>query len=181
MRIQTDLQIATRLTVSQLKHVNNQTIESPLLEKIIEEIVPEQGLTMIGLRGLRGDEIHARTDINIRYDADGPQYDVAGDTNMRFTSTYGEEGGLDRFGTPKREADCPVWREALLMFMQIIQERGLQLAWAVRFCHRHEEYRRRYGLVPSFHRDCTINGKIHTVPNSLLTNMFLEMRYNLAV
>jgi hypothetical protein len=178
MQITSDISIFLTLLIIELKAVNTETAKCPLLERIIEEVVPERALEAIYLRGLRNDEIHARVDINIRYEVEGPRFCVERGADSRFSmpEAYAQNIDHDRFS--RSTGSCPVWRETLRLFMQILRERSLRLGWAVQFSRQHEEFRQRYGLVSCHYRDCTLKGHSHTVANSILDTLGMTMRIN---
>ncbi|MFW6062453.1 MAG: hypothetical protein ACOC93_06550 [Planctomycetota bacterium] len=174
-RTATQTSISLAFTALQMEEVAELSGHDPALLEIVRSCVPRRVLQSVSIFGIRPGsdrEAHAYLQVEVDYDGPGVEVNVRGGSG-RGNSRYG-------FGEKDTRHGCPKWATAITMHMQLIEDRGLQPQWAVRWVPtaNRNALNAEFGLVSGIVDDRTRGAATHHLPNSIAPWMALFARYS---
>jgi hypothetical protein len=178
----TQTHIRLRAILMQLEFVNQRSVRDALLSRLIQEAVAEHAVSTLYLYGVRGNEIFASLVVSL----DWPTYnrEVAGSVSGAFTQppcvavNFSGPGLAGASPDANPRSDCPVWRQAIEWFVEMVRARQLTLTWAVRFCKDNDSWCQRFGLVPSTLVHRLGNAPAHAIPHSALNELSASVTFS---
>lgn len=163
-----------------MKSVNDATVASALLGRIIDEAVAEQGLAGFTIYGMQAGVAVAKMIVHIDYDEHACRVQTEGDQVPDFLRRRGQECVERESEMAKlfgRDAvECARWRTAVSLFSESIRNAGLTMHWSVVFSRNSDAYCDRFGLVSSAIAEDYGDAAACTIPNSVFSELSAVFR-----
>ena len=181
IRMQTLTQIRLRIELAtlELQSIVARSVKAELLNDIIAYCVPKRLLSRFTIWGMKEGKGKLRLDVEIDYDEHDRQVKLHGEG-----LPDGIEGEYDLSSGPRKTdgedpvapKTCPYMGKAVDLYMNLIEERKLNMKWTVQFCRERAAMDERFNLRPVYIHDCTTDGVSNRVTSSQFSELSATVR-----